>query len=501
MFIVAACNPYRANSLAALDKEQWTTGAYYVRPLHPTLELLMWDYGALEPSQERQYIFAKMKMTHAHADAESGLLTDLIAKSQELMRAFAAEHLEQVCNFKKEEAHTRAKSSVSQRDIQRVFRFYKWLLNSFTELESYQADKNLTKNLRALYISLAIVYYFRLNKKFRDDYAQVMSTLGSEEARNYLEKEALEEHEDASEQPNIFIHVLKKELDRLTDNIRYPPRIARTQALKENIYAIIICSMTRTPLIIVGPPGSSKTLSYKIVIENLQGQASPREMFRKDIFHALEPRVYQCSRQSTSKEIEAVFKVATNSQRQYTKAGVNTYTIVMMDEAGLPEESHESLKALHYHLDRREVSFLAISNHILDAAKSNRAVCLFRPEFSESEVIELAYGCLAENEATNERLHIGKLVEGFSDSYLMLMKQDSFNCRFGLRDFIYFLTYLQRRRSAKEAITPEIVMNALERNFNSSEDFREICNTFLKKVIAFVCTQSNAYYLTYSTTK
>ena len=347
LFIVAACNPYRANSLAALDKEQWTTGVYYVRPLHPTLELLMWDYGALDPSQERQYIFAKMKMMHEHADAESGLLTNLIAKSQELMRAFAAQHLEQVCKITKEESLTRARSSVSQRDIQKVFHFYEWLLKSFTELESYQTDKKLTKYLRALYISLAIVYYFRLNKKFRDSYALEMSTLGSGEARKYLERELLEEHKGSSEQPNIFIHVLRKELDRLTNKIRYPPQIARTQALKENIYAIIVCSMTRTPLIIVGPPGSSKTLSYKIVIENLQGQALPREIFRKGIFHALEPRVYQCSRQSTSKEIEAVFNVATNSQKRYTMAGVNTYTIVMMDEAGLPEESHESLKALH----------------------------------------------------------------------------------------------------------------------------------------------------------
>ena len=109
-------------------------------------------------------------------------------------------------------------------------------------------------------------------------------------------------------------------------------------------------------------------------------------------------------------------------------------------------------------------------------------------------MIELAYGCLAENEVTNQGLHIGKLVEGFSDSYLTLMKQEPFNCRFGLRDFIYFLTYLQRRRSAREAITPEIVMNALERNFNSSENFHEICNTFLKKVIMCFVHTSNAYY-------
>ena len=39
-----------------------------------------------------------------------------------------------------------------------------------------------------------------------------------------------------------------------------------------------------------------------------------------------------------------------------------------MDEAGLPEHSHESLKILHSYLDNPEVSFVAISNTVLDAS-------------------------------------------------------------------------------------------------------------------------------------
>mmetsp|Transcript_3342 Transcript_3342/g.10338 ORF Transcript_3342/g.10338 Transcript_3342/m.10338 type:complete len:89 (-) Transcript_3342:710-976(-) len=44
-------------------------------------------------------------------------------------------------------------------------------------------------------------------------------------------------------------------------------------------------------------------------------------------------------------------------------------------EAGLPEEGRESLKVLHYYLEEHtsrseRVGFVAISNHMLDAAKS-----------------------------------------------------------------------------------------------------------------------------------
>ena len=63
VFIVAACNPHRGNSLATHDHDElWARGSYYVRRLHPTLQFLMWDYGSLDESQERDYINAKMKM-------------------------------------------------------------------------------------------------------------------------------------------------------------------------------------------------------------------------------------------------------------------------------------------------------------------------------------------------------------------------------------------------------------------------------------------------------
>ncbi len=70
VFIVAACNPHRGNSMASLgveggsekEKDKWVRGTYYVRKLHPTLRFLMWDYGSLDEHQEKEYINTKMKM-------------------------------------------------------------------------------------------------------------------------------------------------------------------------------------------------------------------------------------------------------------------------------------------------------------------------------------------------------------------------------------------------------------------------------------------------------
>ena len=67
------------------------------------------------------------------------------------------------------------------------------------------------------------------------------------------------------------------------------------------------------------------------------------------------------------------------SQRQEKLDHAQHRCVVFFDEAGLPEEDRESLKVLHYLLEghmsmKAPVAFVAITNHVLDAAKSNRSV-------------------------------------------------------------------------------------------------------------------------------
>ena len=70
-----------------------------------------------------------------------------------------------------------------------------------------------------------------------------------------------------------------------------------------------------------------------------------------------------------------------------------------MDEAGLPEEDKESLKVLHYLLEghmsiKAHVGFVAITNHVLDAAKSNRCFMLLRQEPDANEMLTITRGVL-----------------------------------------------------------------------------------------------------------
>lgn len=389
------------------------------------------------------------------------ILSDLIITSQQLMRSYSKKQLRSD-GFTADEALVASRSCVSQRDIQRVFTLYQWLMKTYHTFKLHNDDNDCRR--RAILVALGIVYYMRLDENYREQYITDMEEgLGGDVQ---------------------FKQAFNDEIDWFMDRMDLPTGIARTQALKENIFAIIICAVNHIPLIIVGAPGSSKTLSFNLVIANLKGHESKNEFFRNtNIFPSLDPQCYQCSRQTTSNEIQTVFSRAINRQRTHVKFSLQVNLVVFMDEAGLPEESHESLKVLHYHLDKQEVSFVAISNHVLDAAKTNRAVSLYRPAASENDLRTLARGCLS-SRIDNLPLQLKTdlaTIENFCPIYMQLIQEKSlFRDFFGLRDFIHFVSYLRRQRT--QMLSPQLILEALERNFNGLESVDYLMNSFLKVV-------------------
>lgn len=134
------------------------------------------------------------------------------------------------------------------------------------------------------------------------------------------------------------------------------------------------------PLIITGPPGCSKTLSFALAVENMKGSAVTEKrsaMFKKlkniHRFH------YQCSEYSTAKEIEAVFRYAMENQDKFEAAHMTSeFCVVFLDEAGLPPSEKHALKVIHHYLDHPKVGCVLLSNHMLDAAKVSRLdFCIF----------------------------------------------------------------------------------------------------------------------------
>jgi hypothetical protein len=224
-------------------------------------------------------------------------------------------------------------------------------------------------------------------------------------------------------------------------------------------------------------------------------------------FYSKRPRLslfhYQCSKQSTSKEISAVFDQAIQRQERFDVA--KHRCVVFMDEAGLPEEEKESLKVLHYLLEghmsaKAKVGFVAISNHVLDAAKSNRCVMLLRQEPDEEEMLSIATGVLFDFREDGRSCAHDVDVDGFllsarefaaelCASYASLFQVSSPLCQlhtfFGLRDFIYFLKAVRlgsKSESTRLHTSVQAIIYAIERNFNgvTAEELRQVSVCFLK---------------------
>ena len=69
-------------------------------------------------------------------------------------------------------------------------------------------------------------------------------------------------------------------MDVMMNEIHLGPNIAKNQALKENLFMMVVCIENRIPLFLVGKPGSSKSLAKTIVADAMQGHAAKSQLFK-----------------------------------------------------------------------------------------------------------------------------------------------------------------------------------------------------------------------------
>jgi len=171
--------------------------------------------------------------------------------------------------------------------------------------------------------------------------------------------------------PENEIKILTKEM-----SIEKGKGIALNRDLRENLFTCFVCIDNNVPLIIIGKPGTGKSLSFQILYNTLKEEYSDSPMFKEK--GKLYRYYYQGSETSTAEGIEQVFAKAVKSQIKNKWKQI--ISLVFFDEMGLAERSRNNpLKVIHYLLEKDSkdsVPFLGISNWRSDAAKINRALSL-----------------------------------------------------------------------------------------------------------------------------
>ncbi|XP_078257452.1 E3 ubiquitin-protein ligase rnf213-alpha-like isoform X1 [Rhinoraja longicauda] len=465
--IIAACNPYRKHSALMIERlEKAGLGyrvkaeetedrlgkvplrqlVYRVQPLPPSMIPLVWDFGQLSNEAELAYTIQIVRryiriheLPYLHTKAIIGVL-DI---SQRYMR-----EKEDECSF------------VSLRDVERCMKVLGWFYEHRELLFPYP---NPTVNLlQALIMAVSVCYYPTLVDK-----------------ETYLKRIAEYLPEPYNTSSAIQSEIVRCQ-DQFMESIKTRERIAKNEALKENVFLMVVCIELRIPLFLVGKPGSSKSLAKTVVLDAMQGQSAHCPLFKQ--LKQVHMVSFQCSPHSTPEGIINTFKQCARFQQG---RNLNEYaSVVVLDEIGLAEDSPQMpLKTLHPLLEdgcvddedplpHKKVGFIGISNWALDPAKMNRGIFVSRLDPCQDELIETAKGICSSDIVLLHRVQ--QLFPGFAKAYLAICKAQGGQF-FGLRDYysLIKMVYLTAKETKCEPTETQLA-DAILRNFSGKDGFNPL---------------------------
>ncbi|XP_067411298.1 E3 ubiquitin-protein ligase rnf213-alpha-like isoform X2 [Emydura macquarii macquarii] len=489
--VVSACNPYKRHTKETIEKlEKAGLGyrvrsedtleklgyiplrqlVYRVQPLPPSMLPLVWDFGELNEKTQSLYIrqIVKSIVGDKLPKENMDIFTSVISTSQKFLRE------------KKEECRI-----ASLRDIERCIGVLLWFYNIrdllFPLIDDKKSEAQRSKDYdpsiralakgfekdeifalneaqRSLVLAIGVCYYVSLES--RQDYLKEIATCFSV-PKSLLQLEI----------------VLCQEV--FLDNLSVPKTTARNDALRENIFMMVICMDLRLPLFLVGKPGSSKSLSKTIAADAMQGRLSKTELFKR--CKQVQLVSFQCSPHSKPEGIISTFKQCAQFQRGQKLE--EFASVVILDEIGLAEDSPEMpLKTLHPLLEDgcvddeapesyKKVGFVGISNWALDPAKMNRGLLVFRTDLNKEELVKTAKGICADEQHVTA---IEDLFPSLANFYCEVLKEQSMEF-FGLRDFYSLIKMILSYTKGKKQISKEkLIAQAILRNFGGSKDLNPL---------------------------
>ena len=417
--LIGACNPYRKRKEStekcglSRDDDDDNELVYLVQPLPQSLLYYVFSFGSINEEDEKKYIFS--------------IIEKLFTNDEQNLHETTRDAIFECHKFLRETFDT---SVVSLREISRFTKCVEFFQYYFTVKNEYENKLNENQNgkknnneskeklnkIKSIICSIYLCYYIRLideekrtrfNSRLRNILLKLVNFGESdnekkkateknenegEKGGNLLEQIKYKQFKDELREENIsqFSDLLKNEEEFLLDKIELPNGIGKNNLLKENTFLLFLAVITKIPLIIVGKPGTGKSLSAQLIYKSMRGIYSKDPFFRK--FPKIIQTYFQGSESTLPEDVEKLFEIAGNKLQFYIKKGIEKeklpISMILFDELGLAEKSKSNpLKVLHSKLEyagkEEGVSFIGISNYSLDAAKVNRALNLSVPNLED----------------------------------------------------------------------------------------------------------------------
>ena len=119
-----------------------------------------------------------------------------------------------------------------------------------------------------------------------------------------------------------FSDLLKIEEEFLLEQIELDKGIGKNQLLKENLFLLFLAVVTKIPLIIVGKPGTGKSLSAQLIYNSMRGQYSKPKDGKKSFFTKypqINQTYFQGSESTIPEDVEELFKKTEDTYNIYKK--------------------------------------------------------------------------------------------------------------------------------------------------------------------------------------
>ena len=483
VYVMGACNPYRL--LLSKNEDIGYTNikrhnirnlVYTVNPLPLSLINYVFDFGNLRNSDEKIYIRSFI----------DSFLNNKFSTDNNINYAKILDKICESVNFSHTYIRTNNEvSSVSLREIKRFRIFFEFFLNIIIERKEIEnnyksliqkinyfsndiSEKQKKDNiiyLKAANLGLFICYYLRLIEPEK--------------------RVELSNHLTEILQFDFLEYPLQLE-NELANNISLDKGIAKNRALLDNLFTIFVCLNNKIPIFICGKAGCSKSLSFSLLYQSMNGEYSKSELLKK--YPKLFLTSYQGSLTSNSLEIRKIFnrakKIAKYKREKKDNEKSKSLSVILFDEMGLAEISpNNPLKVIHSELDNNnEIGFVGISNWALDASKMNRGIHLSIQE-PDLKDLKKTSTIIANNiyEGIQKIEQFKEVIDNLTKSYYDYKEHLKINYPLfydfhGARDFYYLIKIaanLLKNIDNNNKSLENIAMESIERNFGGLELDRE----------------------------
>ena len=357
--IIGACNPYRKirnkQKLCGLTHPNDDKKLIYdVHILPQSLMYYVFNFSSIKTKDEEKYISSIINELFTSEENEKYLLgktTKAISECQTFFR----NHFDS--------------SVVSLREMNRFTIICKFFIeNYYPKKNKYEkkVENKILEKIKSIIISIYICYYIRLvdqdvKQNFEDNIRDSLVGLVNYNLKESIKGDNLfdrigeplhSEIENINKEFNNFSQIIELEEIFIMNQIEKGKGIGDNKLLRENLFLLFVSLNTNIPLIIIGKPGSGKSLSVQLICKSMKGPNSNSKFFKE--FPSILQSYFQGSKSTTPEDVEGIFQIAEERLDSLIKNNEKSLPIsmILFDELGLADKSkYNPLKVLHSKLE------------------------------------------------------------------------------------------------------------------------------------------------------